>query len=83
MPACPARLLLIGLPLTIALGTVVAVLLFPTGGWAAAALIAFNVAPTEFGARSGDLHEPGSSRRVRARPQRGERPERAASLPRS
>ena len=31
----PGRLLLIGLPLTIALGAVVAHLLFPAAGWAA------------------------------------------------
>ena len=43
----PSRLLLIGLPLTIAFGTVVAVLLFPTVGWAAAALIASILAPTD------------------------------------
>jgi NhaP-type Na+/H+ or K+/H+ antiporter len=43
----PARLLLIGLPLTIALGTVSAVLLFPGAGWAAAALAASILAPTD------------------------------------
>ena len=43
----PARLLLIGLPLTIALGAVVAVLLFPSAGWAAAALIGSILAPTD------------------------------------
>jgi NhaP-type Na+/H+ or K+/H+ antiporter len=43
----PGRLLLIGLPLTIALGTVIAVLLLPTAGWAAAALIASILAPTD------------------------------------
>ena len=43
----PVRLLLVGLPLTIALGTVAARLLFPEAGWAAAALIASILAPTD------------------------------------
>jgi sodium/hydrogen antiporter len=43
----PIRLLLVGLPLTIALGTVAAKLLFPEAGWAAAALIASILAPTD------------------------------------
>jgi sodium/hydrogen antiporter len=43
----PARLLLIGLPLTIVLGTVAAKLLFPSEGWAMAALIASILAPTD------------------------------------
>jgi sodium/hydrogen antiporter len=43
----PARLLLIGLPLTIALGTVLAVVWFPRAGWVAAALIASILAPTD------------------------------------
>ena len=43
----PIRLLLVGLPLTIALGTVAAGLLFPEAGWAAAALIASILAPTD------------------------------------
>ncbi len=43
----PARLLLVGLPLTIASGTVFAVLLFPGVGWAAAALAASILAPTD------------------------------------
>jgi NhaP-type Na+/H+ or K+/H+ antiporter len=43
----PARLLLIGLPLTIVLGTLIAVLLFPSAGWATAALIASILAPTD------------------------------------
>jgi NhaP-type Na+/H+ or K+/H+ antiporter len=43
----PVRLLLVGLPLTIALGTVAARLLFPEVGWAAAALIASILAPTD------------------------------------
>ena len=43
----PARLLFVGLPLTIALGTVFAVFFFPTAGWAAAALIAAILAPTD------------------------------------
>jgi NhaP-type Na+/H+ or K+/H+ antiporter len=43
----PGRLLLVGLPLTIALGAVVARLLFPSAGWAAAALIGSILAPTD------------------------------------
>jgi NhaP-type Na+/H+ or K+/H+ antiporter len=43
----PVRLLLVGLPLTIALGTAAARLLFPEAGWAAAALIASILAPTD------------------------------------
>jgi sodium/hydrogen antiporter len=43
----PVRLLLIGLPLTIILGTVVARLLFPSQPWAVAALIASILAPTD------------------------------------
>ena len=43
----PLRLLFIGLPLTIALGTVAAKMLFPEAGWAAAALIASILAPTD------------------------------------
>ena len=43
----PGRLLLVGLPLTIALGTVVARIVFPSEPWAAAALIASILAPTD------------------------------------
>lgn len=43
----PVRLLVVGLPLTIALGTVAAKVLFPEAGWAAAALIASILAPTD------------------------------------
>jgi sodium/hydrogen antiporter len=43
----PVRLLLVGLPLTIALGTVAAGVLFPQAGWAAAALVASILAPTD------------------------------------
>jgi NhaP-type Na+/H+ or K+/H+ antiporter len=43
----PVRLLLVGLPLTIALGTVAAKALAPEAGWAAAALIATILAPTD------------------------------------
>ena len=43
----PTRLLFVGLPLTIALGTVMAKLLFPEARWAAAALIASILAPTD------------------------------------
>jgi NhaP-type Na+/H+ or K+/H+ antiporter len=43
----PGRLLLIGLPLTMLLGAVLARGLFPDVGWVAAALIAVIVAPTD------------------------------------
>ncbi|HTG46871.1 MAG TPA: cation:proton antiporter [Actinomycetota bacterium] len=43
----PTRLLLIGLPLTIAAGTLVARLLFAGDGWASAAVIATILAPTD------------------------------------
>jgi NhaP-type Na+/H+ or K+/H+ antiporter len=43
----PGRLLLVGLPLTIALGTLVARIVFPSQPWAAAALIASILAPTD------------------------------------
>jgi NhaP-type Na+/H+ or K+/H+ antiporter len=43
----PARLLLIGLPLTIALGTLVAHLVFPSLGWWICAVIGAAVAPTD------------------------------------
>ena len=43
----PGRLLLVGLPLTIVLGTVAARMLFPEAGWAAAALIGTILAPTD------------------------------------
>ena len=43
----PTRLLLVGLPLTIILGTVVGKVLFPEAGWAAAALVASILAPTD------------------------------------
>lgn len=43
----PSRLLFIGLPLTMALGTVLAYLMEPGFGWAAAALVATILAPTD------------------------------------
>jgi NhaP-type Na+/H+ or K+/H+ antiporter len=43
----PGRLLLLGLPLTIAVGTLVAGLMFRDIGWAAAAVIATILAPTD------------------------------------
>ena len=43
----PIRLLFIGLPLTIVLGTFAAKVLFPEAGWAAAALVASILAPTD------------------------------------
>ncbi len=43
----PARLLGIGLPLTIALGALVAFVLFPSQGWSFALLVAAILAPTD------------------------------------
>lgn len=43
----PRRLLFVGLPLTIAAGALLAYLMFPEVGWAAAALIATILAPTD------------------------------------
>jgi NhaP-type Na+/H+ or K+/H+ antiporter len=43
----PGRLLFIGLPLTMLVGTLVARALFPSDGWAASALIAAILAPTD------------------------------------
>jgi len=43
----PGRLLFIGLPLTMVLGTVLAYLMEPGIGWAAAALVATILAPTD------------------------------------
>jgi NhaP-type Na+/H+ or K+/H+ antiporter len=43
----PRRLLFVGLPLTIAAGALLAYLIFPEVGWAAAALIATILAPTD------------------------------------
>ena len=43
----PARLLLVGLPLTMALGAIGAKVLIPGAGWAEAALIASILAPTD------------------------------------
>jgi sodium/hydrogen antiporter len=63
----PLRLLLIGLPLTIALGTAIAVLLFPDLDPWAAAVIAAAVAPTDaaLGAQVvEDRHVPQRIRRV-------------------
>ena len=45
--AIDARLLLVGLPLTVGLGTLLAALLFPDEGWAWAALVATLLAPTD------------------------------------
>lgn len=43
----PVRLLLVGLPITMALGTVIAHLLFPSLGWWICAVIGAAVAPTD------------------------------------
>ena len=46
-PGLPARLLLVGFPLTVIAGTLTAGWLVPGLGWAAAALVASILAPTE------------------------------------
>ncbi|MBR9863747.1 MAG: sodium:proton antiporter [Rhodobacteraceae bacterium] len=43
----PLRMLVIGMPLTIGLGTLVAYVIFPAGGWAVALLIAAVLTPTD------------------------------------
>jgi NhaP-type Na+/H+ or K+/H+ antiporter len=43
----PVRLLFVGLPLTMVLGTIAAKVLVPEAGWAAAALVATILAPTD------------------------------------
>ena len=43
----PRRLLYVGLPLTVVAGALLAYLMFPTVGWAAAALVATILAPTD------------------------------------
>ena len=43
----PQRLLFVGLPLTMAAGTLLAYLVFPGAGWAAVALVATILAPTD------------------------------------
>lgn len=45
--ALPLRLLGIGLPVMIVLGTIVGYLLFPSAGWVAVALVATMLAPTD------------------------------------
>lgn len=45
--ALPSRMLFLGLPMSIVLGGVVAFVLFPSAGWAEAALVATMLAPTD------------------------------------
>lgn len=47
MRSLTLRLLLIGMPLTILAGTITAKFVFPEAGWAAAALVAIILAPTD------------------------------------
>jgi NhaP-type Na+/H+ or K+/H+ antiporter len=61
----PVRLLVIGLPLTIALGTVAAKVLFPEAGWVAAALIAAILAPTDAALGLDVVTNPAVPRRIR------------------
>jgi sodium/hydrogen antiporter len=61
----PVRLLVIGLPLTIALGTVAAKVLFPEAGWVAAALIAAILAPTDAALGLDVVTNPAVPRKIR------------------
>ncbi|WP_109522600.1 MULTISPECIES: cation:proton antiporter domain-containing protein [Nocardia] len=63
----PARLLLIGLPLTLAAGTLLAFWLFPEHGWVVAALLAALLAPTDAALGAvvvSDIRVPGRIRRM-------------------
>jgi sodium/hydrogen antiporter len=60
-----ARLLLIGLPLTIVFGTVAARILFPSQPWAAAALIASILAPTDVALGLSVVSNPAVPSRIR------------------
>lgn len=64
-PVLPVRLLAIGLPLTIALGTLGAVLLFPSMGWWEAGLIAAILAPTDAALGQAVVSNPSVPDRVR------------------
>jgi NhaP-type Na+/H+ or K+/H+ antiporter len=61
----PARLLFVGLPLTIAAGTVLAELIFPAAGWWEAALIAAMLAPTDAALGLPVVDNPAVPRRIR------------------
>ena len=61
----PLRLLVIGLPLTIALGTAIAVLLFPDLDPWTAAVIAATVAPTDAALGAQVVEDPHVPRRIR------------------
>jgi NhaP-type Na+/H+ or K+/H+ antiporter len=66
-PGLPARLLLIGFPLTVVAGTLTAAWLVPGLGWAAAALVASILAPTDAALGLGvfsDRSVPGRIRRA-------------------
>ena len=75
MPDCPHASSSLGMPLTIVLGTLTAVLLFPSAGWAAAALIASILAPTDSALGLAIFTDPRRSRQDPACAQRGERAE--------
>lgn len=61
----PGRLLVIGLPLTIVAGTVIAHLLVPTVDWAVAALIAAILAPTDLALGLAVVMDPAIPTRIR------------------
>jgi NhaP-type Na+/H+ or K+/H+ antiporter len=63
--AWPARLLGIGLPLTIAAGAVVGAILLPDIGWAEAAVIAIVLAPTDAALGQAVVTDPALPSRVR------------------
>jgi NhaP-type Na+/H+ or K+/H+ antiporter len=61
----PGRLLLIGLPLTIVLGAVACMLLFPTLGWPIAAVVGTILAPTDAALSLPLLSNPAIPARIR------------------
>jgi NhaP-type Na+/H+ or K+/H+ antiporter len=64
-PGLPARLLLIGFPLTVVAGTLTAGWLVPGLGWAAAALVASILAPTDAALGLGVFSDRSVPRRIR------------------
>lgn len=64
-PGPPMRLLGVGLPLTIVLGTALAQVIRPSAGWSVAFLVAACLAPTDAGLGSVIVTDPAVPRRVR------------------
>ena len=72
----PSRLLFLGLPLTMLAGAVVAYLMFPEVGWAAAALLAAILAPTDVALGMAVVTNKAVPVRIRRALERRERPQR-------